>query len=198
MYNIGFSDEGTATQIGSTNLPLQACPVGYQSAVSKYTGRKMCVAAKAAVSACPPGYVRKFFPATRQMACVPVAGIAAQPVQQNQANMISALRGKPALQAPAQALKQIYAGGPTGSGAAMAMSAQARLSGERQQTAEMSPLIQQQTGIDSMVTKSGAGTLAQKDYTPAAVAAARGWMPGCKLICPPANAMGVRAKVSGE
>jgi hypothetical protein len=210
MGVLDLSGYGDQPLIGQTSLSLKACPPGYKSVVSKYTGRKLCVAA-APKGPCPPGYAFKFYPITRKVACSPAGGakaaaeraayrqkvkVKAAAAAQKKANMISALRTRPALQAPAQALKKIKHGGPTGAGAAMALSAKKRLSGERVQTATMSPLIQRWTGVKSEVEKSGAGALAQKDYTPAAVAAGKGWMPGCKLVCPTGNAMGVRAKVA--
>lgn len=211
LSDFGQTAPSGGTLIGESKVSLNPCPDGYKSVVSKYTGRRLCVRVKSAQQGpCPPGYTLKFYPVTRQVACVPAAGAAAASARaavrqqaaaaaQKRATMISALRTNPALQPAAQALKKIKRGGAVGAGAAMAMSAKKRLSGERQQTANMSPLIQHWTGVRSAVDKSGAGALAQKDYSPAAVTAGKGWMPGCKLVCPTGTgqqtAMGVRAKV---
>lgn len=139
----------------------KACPAGTQPVRSPYTGRMICVV---------PGQ-------PGQQAAQPAPRMAFS-------KMISALRQNPQLKAPATALRKIYQGGPVGQGSAMALSAKARLTGERQQTATMSPLIQQWTGIKSEVDESQAGRMAQKDYSPASVAVGKGWMPGCKLVCP--------------
>lgn len=172
-----MSEMGVLDLSGYGQTPQQArpaCPPGTRAVVSPYTGRQIC-----AVVGQPQGS------------------------QQTFSAMISALRQNPQLKGPSQALKQVHRGGPTGAAAAMAMSAKARLTGERQRTATMSPLIQRWTGIKSTVDESQAGRMAQKDYTPAAVTAGKGWMPGCKLVCPSPGAssqksvptMGVRVKV---
>ena len=197
---------------------VKPCPPGYKTAVSKYTGRRLCVPPTPAKDACPPGYFLKFYPMTRKIACSPAPGAQAAQMRaayrkqmqvkaQKAASRLSTLRTLPGLDEPSQGIKQIAQGGAMGQKQAMVIAAQRRLAGERAQTATMSKLIQHWTGIPQDVDETQVGVGIKKAYTPGAVTAGKGWMPGCRMVCPggakpaapaaptPAQPMGVRAKI---
>jgi hypothetical protein len=89
-----------------------------------------------------------------------------------------------------------------GQGAPLVMAQ--RMGGARQQTAEMSPLIQQQTGVDSMVAADQLAWRLRAQSTPEAFARGQGWIPGAgvsadvKAPWQNKKPMGVRATITAE